>query len=83
MAMDQSYEIYIRANGNVQPCCMLGDVDVHEAKNLISDPKEININYTNLVEILNGEFFKRLDNGINNGSKDRLKNCFYTCRVKG
>lgn len=83
MAMDQSYEIYIRANGNVQPCCMLGDLDVHEAKNLISDPKEININYTNLVEILNGEFFKRLDNGINNGSKDRLKNCFYTCRVKG
>ena len=83
MAMDQSYEIYIRANGNVQPCCMLGDLDVHEAKNLISDPKKININHTNLVEILNSDFFQRLDNGINNGSKDRLKNCFYTCRVKG
>jgi len=82
MASDSTFEVYIRSNGNVQPCCMLGDLDVHEAKNLISDPKEININHTNLVEILNGEFFKKLDNGINNGSKDRLKNCFYTCSVK-
>lgn len=82
MASNSNYEVYIRANGDVQPCCMLGDMDVHEAKNLISDPKEININYTNLIKILNGEFFKKLDNGINNGSKDRLKNCFYTCGVK-
>jgi len=83
MASNSTFEVYIRANGDVQPCCMLGDLDVHEAKNLISDHKEININYTNLVEILNGGFFKKLDNGINNGSKDRLKNCFYTCSVKG
>lgn len=82
MASDKRYEVYIRANGDVQPCCMLGDIDVHEAKVLIKDPKSVNINNTDLVDILNGEFFKLLDKGINQGSEDRLKNCFYTCGVK-
>lgn len=82
MASKSNYEIYIRANGDVQPCCMLGDIDVHESKNIISDPKSVNLNHTNLVDILNGEYFRRLDKGINLGSKDRLKNCFYTCGVK-
>tara|TARA_B110000971_G_scaffold153115_1_gene156306 strand:- start:369 stop:554 length:186 start_codon:yes stop_codon:yes gene_type:complete len=61
---------------------MLGDIDVHEAKVLIKDPKSVNINHTDLVDILDGEFFKLLDQGINQGSEDRLKNCFYTCGVK-
>jgi MoaA/NifB/PqqE/SkfB family radical SAM enzyme len=81
MASNNSYEIYVRANGNVQPCCMLGDLDVHESKNLIKDPKSVNINHTNLEDILNGEYFKLLDKGINLGTADRLKNCFYTCGV--
>jgi hypothetical protein len=82
MASDNTYEVYIRANGNVQPCCMLGDLDVHESKELIKDPKSVNLNHTDLVDILDGEYFKLLDQGINYGSKDRLKNCFYTCGVK-
>lgn len=82
MASNNRYEIYIRANGDVQPCCMLGDLDVHQAKDIIKDQKSVNLNHTNLVDILNGDFFKRLDKGINLGSSDRLKNCFYTCGVK-
>lgn len=82
MASDSNYEIYIRANGDVQPCCMLGDLDVHESKNLIDDFKSVNINHTNLLDILNGDYFKKLDLGINQGTSDRLKNCFYTCGVK-
>ena len=81
MASDDTYEIYIRANGDVQPCCMLGDLDVHEPKNIIHDPKSVNLNHNNLVDILNGDFFRRLDTGINKGSEDRLKNCFYTCAL--
>jgi MoaA/NifB/PqqE/SkfB family radical SAM enzyme len=82
MASNSNFEVYIRANGDVQPCCMLGDLDVHESKNIISDPKSVNLNHTDLASILNGEYFRRLDKGINQGSDDRLKNCFYTCGVK-
>ena len=73
-------EIYIRANGYVQPCCMLGDLDVHESKELIKDFDSVNLNKTSLEDILNGEYFKSLDKGIAGGS-ERLKNCFYTCGV--
>ena len=81
MASNQRYEVYIRANGDVQPCCMIGDLDVHEAGRLISDNKSVNINHTGLVEIIQGDFFRKLDRGINQGTVDRLKNCFYTCGV--
>jgi len=81
-ATDQRFEIYIRADGTVQPCCMLGDLDVHEARRLISDIKAVNINHTPLTEILQGDFFRLLDRGINQGSEHRLQNCFYTCRLK-
>ena len=81
MASDNRYEIYIRANGDVQPCCMLGDHDVHDSKDIIDDIKSVNLNHTDLVDILNGDYFKRLDDGINKGSKDRLYRCFYTCGV--
>ena len=74
------HEIYIRANGYVQPCCMLGDLDVHESKNLIKDIDLVNLNKTSLEDILNGEYFKSLDKGIA-GGPERLKNCFYTCGV--
>ena len=82
MASNHNYEVYIRATGVVQPCCMLGDIDLHESKRLVKDPKSVNINYTDLLDILEGEYFQLLDKGINYGSSDRLKNCFYTCGVK-
>lgn len=82
MASNSTYEIFIRANGYVQPCCMLGDIDVHESKELISNFDTVNLNKTPLPEILTGEYFKSLDKGIAgvSGSR-RLKNCFYTCGV--
>ena len=82
MASKNTYEVYIRATGVVQPCCMLGEADLHEVKRLIDDHKSININHTNLVDILQGDFFRRLDEGINQGTSDRLMNCFHTCGVK-
>jgi len=74
------HEIYLRANGQVQPCCMLGDIDRHEAKVLIDDLDKVNLNKTSLEEIFNGPFFKSLQEGIYKGSDKRLHTCFNTCR---
>ena len=73
-------EIYLRANGYVSPCCTLGDVEKHEPKNIIKDFKKINLNYTDLAEILDGEYFKTLHRGIL-GGKERLKSCYNYCGV--
>jgi MoaA/NifB/PqqE/SkfB family radical SAM enzyme len=76
------YEIYLRANGNVQPCCMLGELEIHESKELIKDFDSINLNKTSLEDILNGEYFKLLQQGIDGEpGSHRLKNCFYSCGV--
>jgi len=76
-------EIYLRANGFVQPCCMLGDLDVHESKELIKDFDSINLNKSSLEDILNGDYFKELQKGIaGEPNSHRLKNCFYACGVK-
>ena len=82
MASNSTFEVYIRANGYVQPCCMLGDLDVHESKELINDYDSINLNRTSMEDILQGEYFKKLDKGIaGEPGSHRLRNCFYTCGV--
>tara|TARA_S200002703_G_scaffold25558_2_gene22019 strand:+ start:9 stop:1022 length:1014 start_codon:yes stop_codon:yes gene_type:complete len=77
---NKNYEIYIAANGDVSPCCWLGDLSQHESKNIISDYKKVNLNHSSLEEILNGEYFKALERGIK-GEKGsyRLQTCYFTC----
>ena len=73
-------EIYLRANGYVSPCCILGDVERNEPKNIINDYKKINLHYTDLQTILEGDFFKDISDGINGGKK-RLQGCYHSCGV--
>jgi len=75
------HEIYLRANGYVSPCCILGDVERNEPKQLIKDYKKINLHHTNLKTILEGEFFRDISDGINGGEK-RLQGCYHACGVR-
>lgn len=76
-------EIYIAANGDVSPCCWLGDLKLHESKNIISDYEKVNLHHSTLQEILQGDYFGQLAKGIG-GEKDsyRLHTCYATCGVK-
>ena len=55
---------------------------IHEAKNIIKNYSKVNLNYSTLDEILSGEFFQELSNGIQ-GQEDayRLQTCYHTCGV--
>ena len=74
-------EIYLRANGYVSPCCILGDVERNEPKQIINDYNKINLHHTDLKDILEGDFFKDLENGINGGG-ERLRGCYHACGEK-
>jgi len=74
-------EIYLRANGYVSPCCILGDVERNEPKQLIKDYKKINLYHTDLKDILEGDFFRDISSGIH-GSAKRLQGCYHACGVK-
>lgn len=73
-------EIYLRANGYVSPCCWLGDIESNEPSQLITDYKMVNLNHTSLKDILEGQFFNDLYEGINGGTQ-RLKGCYHACGV--
>lgn len=81
-SFDKRIEIYLAANGDVSPCCWLGDLKEHESKNIIDDFRSVNLNYTDLKGILEGDYFKKLWKGIQ-GIPDakRLHTCYFHCGI--
>ena len=76
------YMVLVHGDGCVTPCCMLGNPNIHEVKNIIDNYSEINLNDSTLEEILNGSVFKELEKGIAGveGSY-RLQTCYSSCKV--
>lgn len=75
-------EIYLAANGDVSPCCWLGDLTQHESKNIIKDYNKVNLHHCSLEEILNGAYFQELEKGISGEANSyRLHTCYFTCGI--
>ena len=82
--LEDNVEIYLAVNGDVSPCCYLGDLRMHESKSIIKDYSTVNLNDTSLHDILQSDFFKELDRGIQGiANAKRLQTCYFTCGVKG
>jgi MoaA/NifB/PqqE/SkfB family radical SAM enzyme len=81
-SFDKRNEIYLAANGDVSPCCWLGDLKEHESKNIIENYKSVNLNYTDLKDILKGDYFKKLWEGIQGlPNSKRLHTCYFHCGI--
>jgi MoaA/NifB/PqqE/SkfB family radical SAM enzyme len=75
-------EILLHANGNVSPCCHLGDLLIHESKNIINDYRSVNIRHTPLEQILEGHYFNEIWKGINGQAQQyKLTTCESVCGV--
>jgi len=79
---NKNVEIFLHANGNVSPCCYLGDLSIHESKNIIKDYRSVNIRHTHLEQILEGHYFQEIWKGINNQPQHhKLITCENVCGV--
>jgi len=76
-------EIFLHANGNVSPCCFMGDLSMHESKNIIKEYKSVNIRHTPLEGILGGDYFKEIWKGIQNKPQEyKMVTCENVCGVE-
>jgi sulfatase maturation enzyme AslB (radical SAM superfamily) len=76
---NNKFEIYLMASGYVTPCCWIGDPKTHESQKLVEDYDKINLNKSTLDDILNGSFFRKLEQGITGSDTDVRLNACYTC----
>jgi MoaA/NifB/PqqE/SkfB family radical SAM enzyme len=77
---NKNVEIFLHANGNVSPCCWLGDLKIHESKNIIKDYASVNIHHTPLQQILDGYYFNEIWKGIQGQVQNyKLMTCQNVC----
>lgn len=81
---NKNVEIFLHANGNVSPCCWLGDLKIHESKNIIKDYASVNIHHTPLQQILDGYYFNEIWKGVQGQVQNyKLTTCQNVCRYNG
>ena len=80
--LDSNVEIFLHANGDVSPCCWLGDLHLHESKNIIDDYGTVNIHHSSLEEILESKYFMEIWKGIQGKEQAyRLQTCQQVCGI--